>query len=161
MDLPLQELLIDTRQRRFSRERIHNPRVEPLSKQGQQFEPHAISRDADIVVRDVVYRSEAALLQERADGFAGTVQQRTDHDSVAWVHRGKPTGAGASDQPKQKGFRLVVARMTQRDDIGVLRGNHLLEEGVSGKVRRVLNGPVFRRRQRGDVDAFLGERKPQ
>ena len=70
------------------------------------------------------------------------------------MHAGEPARAGAAHQAQQKRFRLIVASMADRDEIGAARQPGALEEFVTRGASGVLDRTVFPAGARGDIPAI-------
>jgi hypothetical protein len=79
------------------------------------------------------------------------IEQRTDDEATARMHRCEPSGAGAPQQTQQKGFGLIVACVPQRHDVGAQLGSRTIEETISCRPRSVFNRAVFPSRDCTDI----------
>jgi hypothetical protein len=145
-------------------EDIDNRRVESIAEQRNQLGANAVSRDRDVGVRlviDVVGGTIAlrpAIGQPRAQLVPAAREQRPDDAIVARMHCGEAARPGAADQAEQERFRLVVARVPERDDVGVEAEARAFEERIARRVRRVFDRATLGACARRDVLA-IGEHR--
>ena len=67
------------------------------------------------------------------------------------VHRREPSRSGAAHEPQEEGLGLIVARVTERDEVGVKAIASAREEGVASRAARILDRSVLGARARGDI----------
>ena len=125
-------------------EDVNDVRVEALLEHRQQLCPDAVSRDADVRVRLVLDVCDSVLVEVRDEVRAAAREQRTDDVAISRVHGRQSFRAGASQQPQQKRFGLVVARVTDSDAIRAEVRQRTAEKFVTRCAGRVFNrSPVL------------------
>ncbi len=125
-------------------EDVNDVRVEALLEQRKQLCSDAVARDADVRVRLVFDVRDSALVEVRGEIGAAAREQRTDDVAISRVHGRQAFRAGASQQPQQKRFGLVVARVTHGDAIRAEVRQRAAEKFVARGAGRVFNrSPVF------------------
>ena len=128
-----------TRHRRLVGQDIHDRRIEALLQEGQELGAHPIARHANIVVRLVVDEGDPSVREIGAQIRAPAVEQRPHERAAPRMHRGQPASAGAAQEPQKKRLRLVVARMAERDDIGLEVEARAFEKLVARRASRVFD----------------------
>jgi hypothetical protein len=127
----------------FSREfrlicqRFDDARIEPRPEEREELRPNAIARDGDVDVGLVFDERNPTVGQPGAQIVASTLEQRPDEAAVARMHTRQAAWSGAAEKPQKKRFRLVVARMAERNDVGKEPDSRTLEAGMSRGARRV------------------------
>jgi hypothetical protein len=94
------------------------------------------------------------LVKKVSNIFAGRFDERTNHQARSRVHSTQTARASAPEQPKQKCFGLVVARVAHRHRGRIQTGGCPLEERVTRIVRRVLGRRTGVAREPGNVEAL-------
>ncbi len=117
----LHEFIFGPRQVGQSIDGVEDARVELAGEMREQFMAHAVSREADVLVRFVAAIGEIARVQIRDHVAPADFEQRPDHaHAVAHGLGGnarQPAGRCAADDPHQDGLGLVVC-VVARDDGG-------------------------------------------
>jgi hypothetical protein len=133
------------------REDLDDVRVEALLEQWNQLCPDTVPRDADVRVRLVLDMCDFALVEVRGEVRAAACKQRTDDVAISGVHGGQAFRAGASQQPQQKGFGLVVAGVTHSNAIGAEVRQRSAEKFVARGAGRMFNRSSIFLRAGADV----------
>ena len=150
-------LLVGLRQVSLGGQRLDDARVEATCKQGQQLGSHSISRNGHVVVRSIVEKGDATLREKRSNVVSRTVDQRPDHNATARMHPCETASACPTHQTQEKRFRLIVLRVTDSDDIGLVGSDRTFEEGVSNVVSRIFERTMFLTRNCANVRALCDE----
>ncbi len=99
---------------------VDDRRVEPPLEERQQLGPHAIPRDAHIVVRLVVDEGDALRPKIRLRARrAGSRAAGGRWFRGAGASTPSPREPGAAQEAQQKRLGLIVARVAERHDVGV------------------------------------------
>jgi len=152
--LTVEELRIISRDSRLAVEHIDHPCGKPLFEERDQLVANSIARNAKIGIRGVLTVFEPMLVKKVSNIFAGGFDERTNHQTRPRVHPTQTTRARAPQQPKQKCFGLVVARVGHRHRGGTQARGCALEERVTRIVRRMLDGRAGVACEPGDVEAL-------
>lgn len=106
-------------------------------------------------------KNDATLREKRSNVVARTIDQRPDYDAATWMHTCQTPSACPTDETQEKGFRLVLLRVTNGDPIRLMGGDRALEEGVSNAVSRIFQRTMFPTCDGANVRAFDCEREPE
>ena len=82
---------------------------------------------------------------------SGRVEQRPNHVVAPRRHRRQSAAARAARQPQDHGLRLIVARMRDRDAVGLDRRERLLEEALPREASGDFDRDAVRLRRRRHV----------
>jgi hypothetical protein len=150
----------------FRGEDIDDVAVQAL-QQRNQFGPHAIARNRQVAVARVLDEfGEAAAFrtahrQPVAQLATATGQQRPHDRSVPRVHAGETARPRAANEAQEKCFRLVIACVAHRNDVGAQFDARALERLVPRRVRRTFNRSPFAPRAPGHVGTLDDDRPPE
>ncbi len=111
-----------------------------------------------VAVRLILHKRHAPLGEVGLQRAPPASQERADQRAAPGVHRRETTRAGAAQQTQEERFRLIVARVSQRDGIGRKVRARPLEKRVPRRARRVLDRPPLAPRTRRHIFAFRKQR---
>jgi hypothetical protein len=137
---------------------VDNRRIESLFEQRQQLGTNPIPRNPQVIVGFVVQIAVPVFLEKRLNIAPRTVEHRANGDARARIHGRETACSGTSQQPEQKRFCLIVARVPQRDCVGVLLVHGALEEAVADNVSCVFDRAALGDSNRTDVRFLEHER---
>jgi hypothetical protein len=117
------------------------------SSSGREFSPHAVARDAHVLVGLVLDEGPSEVAQPLHEVRPATCKNRTNDVTVTRIHPSEPAGAGAARQAEQERFGLIVARMAERHDIRAGECARSLEKRIAGGASGVFDGASFAARR--------------
>jgi hypothetical protein len=116
--------------------------------------PDSIARVGDVVVCFVIDPGLSSRFQKRAQFQSRHVEHWPDDFAALRMNGRQPRQTGSTYELQQKGLRLIVARVADRNPIGVRRNGRAMEEVVTQSARRVFNRVSLCRGVSGDIDRF-------
>ena len=114
----------------------------------------AVSPTRAILVAGVHHPAAPVGFQVRHQLGAAQIDERPDDVLTPRVNRGQAAGTGATHQPQQHRFCLIVARVPDGDDVGLPTLADALEKCVAGLARGLLQRTAPPGGDCGDVTGF-------